>query len=100
MAALSPIMALPEVIDVDDLREIGRSVRRAVSSLCGRTVGWSPGASLAATGAKMSRPWKLAETCSGLPVDVPRARRPGAALHELEQAVSRADIPPAVRLED
>ena len=34
------------------------------------------------------------------PVDVPAAQRGGAALHELEQAVSRADIPSAIGLED
>src|SRR3974390_2329973 len=45
-------------------------------------------------------PVKAGREALRLPLDVPAAHACGTALNQLEQAIARADIPPAVRLDN
>ena len=91
--------SIAEVIDVDDLAKVigpvGPAVRTILAQRTGRRLAsrqhgcdWG----------KEIPPMKAGREALWLPLNVPAARRPGPALDQLEEAVPRADVPPAVSL--
>src|SRR6516165_5947450 len=88
------------MVDVDDLAEIVRPVCAAIRAIRSRLAAWR----LAVRQHGSDRCEEVASVKAGREVlrpevDVPAARLCGTALDQLKQAITGADVPPAVGLE-
>lgn len=94
-----PVMALPKMVDVDDLTEVVRPVCAAIRAIPPRLAGWW----LAERQNGCDRCEEVAPVKAGReplrpPVDIPTACLCGTALNQLKQAVAGTGVPPAVGL--
>src|SRR5262249_56601775 len=87
------------MIDVNDLAQIVRPVCPAMRFIRARPAGrWLAQREHGSNRCEEIAPVKAGRMPLRLPNNVPAARACGTALNQLEQAVARADVPPAARL--
>src|SRR5262245_13116665 len=96
-----PSHGIAEMIDVNNLAEVVRPVCAAIRAIFARLAGGRLAARQhGGDRCEQVAPVKAGREALRLPVDVPTARVASTALDQLKQAVARADVPPAVGLEN